>query len=67
MNEKTILELEKEILGEEWDVEAIIEELQNKIAAQAAEIKALQASRDFYQTKNAQSVGQINYWKKKAK
>jgi len=67
MNEKTILELEKEILGEEWDAEAIIEELQNKIAAQAAEIKALQASRDFYQTKNAQSVGQINYWKKKAK
>jgi len=67
MNEKTILELEKEILGEEWDVEAIIEELQNKIAAQAAEIKALQASRDFYQTKNAQSVGQINYWKSKAK
>jgi cupin superfamily acireductone dioxygenase involved in methionine salvage len=67
MNEKTILELEKEILGEEWDAEAIIEELQNKIAAQAAEIKALQASRDFYQTKNAQSVGQINYWKSKAK
>lgn len=67
MNEKTILELEKEILGEEWDAEAVIEELQNKIAAQAAEIKALQASRDFYQTKNAQSVGQINYWKKKAK
>jgi len=67
MNEKTILELEKEILGEEWDAEAIIEELQNKIKAQAAEIKALQASRDFYQTKNAQSVGQINYWKKKAK
>jgi hypothetical protein len=67
MNEKTILELEKEILGEEWDAEAIIEELQNKIAAQAAEIKALQASRDFYQTKNAQSVGQINYWKSKVK
>jgi cupin superfamily acireductone dioxygenase involved in methionine salvage len=67
MNEKTILELEKEILGEEWDAEAIIEELQNKVKAQAAEIKALQASRDFYQTKNAQSVGQINYWKKKAK
>jgi cupin superfamily acireductone dioxygenase involved in methionine salvage len=67
MNEKTILKLEKEILGEEWDAEAIIEELQNKIKAQAAEIKALQASRDFYQTKNAQSVGQINYWKKKAK
>jgi cupin superfamily acireductone dioxygenase involved in methionine salvage len=67
MNEKTILELEKEILGEEWDAEAVIEELQNKIAAQAAEIKALQASRDFYQTKNAQSVGQINYWKSKAK
>jgi cupin superfamily acireductone dioxygenase involved in methionine salvage len=67
MNEKTILELEKEILGEEWDAEAVIEELQNKVKAQAAEIKALQASRDFYQTKNAQSVGQINYWKKKAK
>ena len=67
MNEKTILELEKEILGEEWDAEVIIEELQNKVKAQAAEIKALQASRDFYQTKNAQSVGQINYWKSKAK
>jgi hypothetical protein len=67
MNEKTILELEKEILGEEWDTEAVIEELQNKVKAQAAEIKALQASRNFYQTKNAQSVGQINYWKKKAK
>ena len=67
MNEKTILELEKEILGEEWDAEAIIEELQNKVKAQAAEIKALQTSRDFYQTKNAQSVGQINYWKSKTK
>jgi cupin superfamily acireductone dioxygenase involved in methionine salvage len=67
MNEKTIFELEKEILGEEWNAEAVIEELQNKIKAQAAEIKALQASRDFYQTKSAQSVGQINYWKSKAK
>lgn len=67
MNEKTILEIEKEILGEEWDAEAVIKELQNKVKAQAAEIKALQASRDFYQTKNAQSVGQVNYWKSKAK
>lgn len=67
MNEKTIFELEKEILGEEWDANIVIKELQDIVKAQAAEIKALQASRDFYQTKNAQSVGQINYWKKKAK
>lgn len=67
MNEKTIFELEKEILGEEWDANIVIKELQDIVKAQAAEIKALQASRDFYQTKNAQSVGQINYWKSKVK
>lgn len=45
----------------------LIKELQDKVKNQEIEIRALKASRDTFQNKNAELIKQVNYWKKQVK
>jgi flagellar biosynthesis chaperone FliJ len=51
---------------EKQEAQAIITELRETIKSLEAQVKGLTASRDAYQSKNAELLKQVNYWKKQA-
>jgi len=51
---------------EKKKAQEIIEEQRALIKSLEAQVKGLTASRDSYQTKNAELIKQVNYWKKQA-
>jgi len=51
---------------EKQQAQSIIEEQAERIKSLEAQIKGLTASRDAYQSKNAELLKQVNYWKKQA-
>jgi len=51
---------------EKQEAQSIITELRETIKSLEAQVKGLTASRDAYQSKNAELLKQVNYWKKQA-
>jgi hypothetical protein len=51
---------------EKKQAQQIIEEQAERIKSLEAQVKGLTASRDAYQSKNAELLKQVNYWKKQA-
>jgi ParB-like chromosome segregation protein Spo0J len=51
---------------EKKQAQSIIEEQAERIKSLEAQVKGLTASRDAYQSKNAELLKQVNYWKKQA-
>jgi len=51
---------------EKKKAQQIIEEQAERIKSLEAQVKGLTASRDAYQSKNAELIKQVNYWKKQA-
>jgi len=51
---------------EKQEAQAIITELRETVKSLEAQVKGLTASRDAYQSKNAELLKQVNYWKKQA-
>jgi hypothetical protein len=51
---------------EKQQAQSIIEEQAERIKGLEAQVKGLTASRDAYQSKNAELIKQVNYWKKQA-
>jgi ElaB/YqjD/DUF883 family membrane-anchored ribosome-binding protein len=49
---------------EKQEAQSIITELRETIKSLEAQVKGLTASRDAYQSKNAELLKQVNYWKK---
>jgi ElaB/YqjD/DUF883 family membrane-anchored ribosome-binding protein len=51
---------------EKQEAKGIIDELRDTIKSLEAQVKGLTSSRDAYQSKNAELIKQVNYWKKQA-
>jgi ElaB/YqjD/DUF883 family membrane-anchored ribosome-binding protein len=48
------------------EAQSMIDELRDTIKSLEAQVKGLTSSRDAYQSKNAELIKQVNYWKKQA-
>lgn len=51
---------------EKQEAQAIITELRETVKSLEAQVKGLTASRDAFQSKNAELLKQVNYWKKQS-